>query len=235
MSVTGKDSAKAPAIVISHVNRIFPVAGGEFQALTDICAEIPAGVLTILKGRSGSGKTTLLNIVGALDTPTSGSVTIGGQDVCRLSDRARENLRRTKVGFVFQSVSLIPTMNAFQNVEFSLRLAGVKKGRQERVEECLRMVGLGNRMHHMPMEMSGGEQQRVAIARAIAHRPQIVLADEPTAELDSAMAAEVARLFQEMTRTEGVTIVMTTHDTGLMDAGDMVIELANGKQITEEL
>lgn len=235
MSITGKDSDKAPAIVISHVNRIFPVAGGEFQALTDICAEIPAGVLTILKGRSGSGKTTLLNIVGALDTPTSGSVTIGGQDVCRLSDRARENLRRTKVGFVFQSVSLIPTMNAFQNVEFSLRLAGVKKGRQERVEECLRMVGLGNRMHHMPMEMSGGEQQRVAIARAIAHRPQIVLADEPTAELDSAMAAEVARLFQEMTRTEGVTIVMTTHDTGLMDAGDMVIELANGKQITEEL
>lgn len=235
MSITGKDSDKAPAIVISHVNRIFPVAGGEFQALTDICAEIPAGVLTILKGRSGSGKTTLLNIVGALDMPTSGSVTIGGQDVCRLSDRARENLRRTKVGFVFQSVSLIPTMNAFQNVEFSLRLAGVKKGRQERVEECLRMVGLGNRMHHMPMEMSGGEQQRVAIARAIAHRPQIVLADEPTAELDSAMAAEVARLFQEMTRTEGVTIVMTTHDTGLMDAGDMVIELANGKQITEEL
>lgn len=234
MSITGKDSAKAPAIVISHVNRIFPVAGGEFQALTDICAEIPAGVLTILKGRSGSGKTTLLNIVGALDMPTSGSVTIGGQDVCRLSDRARENLRRTKVGFVFQSVSLIPTMNAFQNVEFSLRLAGVKKGRQERVEECLRMVGLGNRMHHMPMEMSGGEQQRVAIARAIAHRPQIVLADEPTAELDSAMAAEVARLFQEMTRTEGVTIVMTTHDTGLMDAGDMVIELANGKQITAE-
>lgn len=96
------------------------------------------------------------------------------------------------------------------------------------------MVGLGNRMHHMPMEMSGGEQQRVAIARAIAHRPQIVLADEPTAELDSAMAAEVARLFQEMTRTEGVTIVMTTHDTGLMDAGDMVIELANGKQIAAE-
>lgn len=191
-------------------------------------------MLTILKGRSGSGKTTLLNIVGALDVPTSGSVLIGGQDVCRLSERARENLRRTKVGFVFQSVSLIPTMDAFQNVEFSLRLAGVKKGRRERVEECLKMVGLGNRMHHMPAEMSGGEQQRVAIARAIAHRPQIILADEPTAELDSAMAAEVAHLFQEMTRREHVTIVMTTHDTGLMDAGDMVIELANGRQVTEK-
>lgn len=233
MGVEENGGGKA-AIVISHVNRVFPVAGGEFQALTDICAEVPGGVLTILKGRSGSGKTTLLNIVGALDTPTSGSVLIGGQDVCRLSERARENLRRTKVGFVFQSVSLIPTMDAFQNVEFSLRLAGVKKGRKERVEECLKMVGLGNRMRHMPAEMSGGEQQRVAIARAIAHRPQILLADEPTAELDSAMAAEVARLFQEMTRREGVTIVMTTHDTGLMDAGDMVIELENGRQITGE-
>jgi len=226
-----KEATREAAIVISHVNRVFPVAGGEFQALTDICAEVPAGVLTILKGRSGSGKTTLLNIVGALDVPTSGSVLIGGRDVCKLSERARENLRRTKVGFVFQSVSLIPTMDAFQNVEFSLRLAGVKKNRGQRVEECLKMVGLGNRMHHMPVEMSGGEQQRVAIARAIAHRPQIILADEPTAELDSAMAAEVARLFQEMTRREHVTIVMTTHDTGLMDAGDMVIELENGRQI----
>lgn len=229
-----KEESREAAIVISHVNRVFPVAGGEFQALTDICAEVPSGVLTISKGRSGSGKTTLLNIVGALDLPTSGSVLIGGRDVCRLSDRARENLRRTQVGFVFQSVSLIPTMNAFQNVEFSLRLAGVKKGRRERVEECLKMVGLGNRMQHMPAEMSGGEQQRVAIARAIAHRPRIILADEPTAELDSAMAAEVARLFQEMTRREHVTIVMTTHDTGLMDAGDMVIELENGRQVRAE-
>jgi len=232
LEVGKRAETQEAAIVISHVNRIFPVAGGEFQALADICAEIPAGVLTILKGRSGSGKTTLLNIVGALDVPTSGSVLIGGQDVCRLSERARENLRRTRVGFVFQSVSLIPTMDAFQNVEFSLRLAGVKKGRGERVEECLKMVGLGNRMHHMPAEMSGGEQQRVAIARAIAHRPRIILADEPTAELDSAMAAEVAHLFQEMTCREHVTIVMTTHDTGLMDAGDMVIELENGRQVT---
>ena len=147
------------AITIRHVSRVFPVTGGEFQALTDINAEIPAGVLAILKGRSGSGKTTLLNIVGALDTPTSGSVWIGGQDVCRLSERARENLRRKQVGFVFQAVSLIPTMNAFQNVEFSLRLAGVKKGRAQRVEECLKLVGLGNRMQHMPAEMSGGHCQ----------------------------------------------------------------------------
>lgn len=221
-------------IEISHVNRIFPTAGGDFQALKDINAGIPSGVLTILKGRSGSGKTTLLNIVGALDAPTSGTVTIGGRNIGKLSDKEREKLRRTDIGFVFQAVSLIPTMNAFQNVEFSMRMAGIKEGRQERVEQCLKMVGLGNRMHHMPSEMSGGEQQRVAIARAIAHRPSIILADEPTAELDSAMAAEVTKLFQEMTKKESVTIIMTTHDTGLMDAGDMVIELANGEQVVEK-
>ncbi len=221
-------------IEISHVNRIFPTAGGDFQALKDINAGIPSGVLTILKGRSGSGKTTLLNIVGALDAPTSGTVTIGGRDIGKLSDKEREKLRRTDIGFVFQAVSLIPTMNAFQNVEFSMRMAGIKEGRQERVEQCLKMVGLGNRMHHMPSEMSGGEQQRVAIARAIAHRPSIILADEPTAELDSAMAAEVTKLFQEMTKKESVTIIMPPHDTGLRDAGDMVIELANGEQVIEK-
>ena len=229
-----KEKVTENAIVISHVNKVFHVAGGEFQALKDINAQIPAGTLTILKGRSGSGKTTLLNMIGALDSPTSGSVYIDGKDICKLSDKEREKIRRTRVGFVFQSVSLIPTMNAFQNVEFSLRLAGVKEGSEKRVEECLKMVGLGKRMHHMPAEMSGGEQQRVAIARAFAHRPKILLADEPTAELDSAMAAEVTRLLQEMSQKEHVTIIMTTHDVGLMDAGSMVIELENGAQINNE-
>ncbi len=224
---------KENAIVISHVSRIFTAGTQELRALDNICAEIPEGSLTILKGRSGSGKTTLLNMIGALDMPTSGSVFLYGRDIGRLSEREREKIRRTQVGFVFQSVSLIPTMNAFQNVEFSLRLAGVKQGREKRVEECLRMVGLGNRMTHMPAEMSGGEQQRVAIARAFAHRPRILLADEPTAELDSAMAAEVTRLFQEMIRKENITIIMTTHDVGLMDAGSMVIELENGVQLHE--
>ena len=221
-------------ITISGVNRIFSSASGDFQALKDINAEIPGGVLTILKGRSGSGKTTLLNIIGALDTPTSGSVFIQGQNIGKMTEKQRENLRRVQIGFVFQSVSLIPSMNAFQNVEFSMRLAGINKGREERVRECLKMVGLGSRMNHMPAEMSGGEQQRVAIARAIAHRPSIILADEPTAELDSAMAAEVTQLFKEMTRKENVSIVMTTHDTGLMDAGDMIIELESGMQVHRE-
>ena len=221
-------------IEISGVNRIFPVPGGEFQALKDINAEIQRGTLTVLRGRFGFGKTTLMNIVGALDNPTSGYVCIEGRTLGSMSDRAKENLRRKEMGFVFQAVSLIPTMNAFQNVEFSMRLAGIKPGkeRDKRVEECLKLVGLGNRMHHMPAEMSGGEQQRVAIARAIAHHPKVIMADEPTAELDSAMAAQVTRLFKEMTRKEGITILMTTHDVGLMDAGDMIIELENGQRIS---
>lgn len=221
-------------IEVKNVNRIFPVAGGTFQALSDVTVSIKEGGLTVLRGRSGSGKTTLLNIIGALDKPSSGSVIIDGQSIEKLSEKEREILRRKHIGFVFQSVSLIPTMNAFQNVEFSMRLAGIKEGRKERAEECLRMVGLEKRMTHMPAEMSGGEQQRVAIARAIAHRPKILLADEPTAELDSAMAAEVAKLFRELTEKEKITVVMTTHDTEMMTAGDSIIELENGQLVTEK-
>ena len=224
---------KKYAIEVNHIDRIFPIPGGEFHALKDINAKVEAGTLTILKGRSGSGKTTLMNIIGALDNPTNGSVCLDGVELGKLSDKEKEKLRRKNLGFVFQAVSLIPTMNAFQNVEFSMRLAGIKAGkeRDRRVEECLNLVGLGKRMHHMPAEMSGGEQQRVAIARAIAHSPKLILADEPTAELDSAMAAQVTKLFQEMTRKENITILMTTHDVGLMDAGDMIIELENGQRI----
>ena len=228
-----QNSAKAGAsIEICHVGRRFPVAGGYFDALKDIHVTIPEGKFTILKGKSGSGKTTLLNLIGLLDVPTTGKIIMGGRDVGELREKERDEFRRTQMGFVFQAVSLIPSLNAFQNVEFSLRLAGIRTNRKERVEECLHMVGLGKRMRHMPAEMSGGEQQRVAIASAIAHSPRIILADEPTAELDSVMAAEVTRLLGELTKTEGVTIIMTTHDVGLMDAGDMTIELENGNQIS---
>lgn len=220
------------SIEICHVGRRFPVAGGYFDALKDIHVTIPEGKFTILKGKSGSGKTTLLNLIGLLDAPTTGNIIMGGRDVGELREKERDEFRRTQMGFVFQAVSLIPSLNAFQNVEFSLRLAGIRTNRKERVEECLNMVGLGKRMRHMPTEMSGGEQQRVAIASAIAHRPRIILADEPTAELDSVMAAQVTKLLGELTKKEGVTIIMTTHDIGLMDAGDMTIELEDGSQIS---
>ncbi len=221
-------------VEVIGVNRIFPVTGGEFQALKDINVKLPENKLTILRGKSGSGKTTLMNIIGGLDYPTSGKIIIDGRDITAMSDRKRENLRRKEFGFVFQAVSLIPTMNAYQNVEYAMRMAGIKGNYKSRVEECLKMVGLGSRMTHMPAEMSGGEQQRVAIARAIAHHPRILFADEPTAELDSGMAAEVTELFKRMTTEENVTIIMTTHDVGLMDAGDVIVELQNGEQVCQK-
>ncbi len=220
-------------IRIEDVSRIFPVPGGEFAALKKINATINKGSFTILKGRSGSGKTTLMNIVGGLDSPSEGKVFLEDCEISSLSEKERENLRRKDFGFVFQSVSLIPSLNAYQNVEFSLRLAGHKidASTGKRVRDCLKMVGLSNRMTHMPAELSGGEQQRVAIARAIAHKPRVILADEPTAELDSAMAASVTELFKTMAEKEGITVLMTTHDVGLMDAADSIIELENGERI----
>ncbi len=220
-------------IKIEDITRVFPVPGGEFTALKNINATINKGSFTILKGRSGSGKTTLMNIVGCLDYPTKGKIMIDDREVSNLSERERENLRRRDFGFVFQSVSLMPSLNAYQNVEFSLRLAGHKidANTQKRVKDCLKMVGLGNRMTHMGAELSGGEQQRVAIARAIAHKPRIIFADEPTAELDSAMAANVTQLFKTMAEKEGITVIMTTHDVGLMDAADSIIELESGERI----
>lgn len=213
-----------------NVTRRFPVVGEEdFVAVDKVSLDIPRGCLAILKGRSGSGKTTLMNMLGALDLPSDGEIFFCGEDITKWSEARRETLRREKIGFVFQSVSLIPMMTAYENVEFALRMAGVKENRGQRVEECLKMVGLGGRMHHMPQEMSGGEQQRVAIARAMAHRPGIIFADEPTAELDSATAVNVMSLFKEMVEKEKVTIVMTTHDTSLMGAGDVVYELEDGR------
>ena len=221
------DILKADQIV-----RKFPIAGEEdFIAVDHVSLSIPKGCLAILKGRSGSGKTTLLNILGALDRPDSGEVWFEDEEITKWTEGRREQLRREKIGYVFQSVSLIPMMTAYENVEFALRMAGVQEHRKERCEECLKLVGLGGRMHHMPQEMSGGEQQRVAIARAIAHKPGIIFADEPTAELDSVTAVSVMELFKKMVEKENVTILMTTHDTSLMGAGDLVFELEDGKRI----
>ena len=217
-------------ITTKGVKRGFPVAGGEiFWALKGLDMQIPKGKLTILKGRSGSGKTTLMNILSALDYPTEGEIIFQGKDIVKMSEKQRNHLRRTKIGFIFQSVALIPMMSAYENVEFSLRLAKYAGNRKERAEECLKMVGLGNRLHHLPQELSGGEQQRVAIARAIAHRPEILFADEPTAELDTNTGLQVLKIFRELCAAEGVTIVMTTHDTGLMELGDVTFQLEDGE------
>lgn len=212
------------------LDRYFPLADGtKLQVLKNISIDIPLNTLTILKGRSGSGKTTLLNLIGALDMPSSGKIIFEGNDIVKFSEAKREQLRRNKFGFIFQSVSLIPIMSVYENVEFSLRLSGYEENHRERVEQCLHMVGLQTRANHMPAELSGGEQQRVAIARAIAHKPDIIFADEPTAELDSQTSIHVMEIFKGLISREKVTIIMTTHDTGLMEAGDIIYTVEDGE------
>lgn len=214
------------------VSRAFPIQGEEdFYALKKVNVHIEKGKLTVLVGKSGSGKTTLMNILGALDPPTEGKVLFEGRDITQLPETERCRLRRKKVGYVFQSVALIPLMTALENVAFALRLAGEKRGPEDRALECLRLVGLEKRAGHLPQELSGGEQQRVAIARAMAHRPSILFADEPTAELDSGTALQVAHIFRDLTDKEGITVVMTTHDRELATIGDKIYALEDGEII----
>lgn len=222
-------------IVGENIKRAFPIAGKEdFYALKGMNITIPRGRLTILKGRSGSGKTTLMNIIGALDVATEGNVYFDGENLSTMKERDREKLRRYEMGYVFQSVGLIPIMSAYENVDFGLRLADYKENHDERIKQCLDMVGLGDRLLHVPQEMSGGEQQRVAIARAIAHRPKIIYADEPTGALDTLTGLSVMKVFKELVELEGITIVMTTHDPNLMEFGDVVYEIEDGEIIGRE-
>jgi putative ABC transport system ATP-binding protein len=218
------------SILAENVIRDFSVGREVVHALKDINLEIKPGKLTILRGRSGSGKTTLMNILGALDMPTKGKVVVGSEEITSLSEVARDELRRRKVGFVFQSVALISMMSAYENVEFGLRVAGFDpKVRKKRAEECLDLVGLFKRMDHRPGELSGGEQQRVAIARAISHKPDVVFADEPTAELDTHMGLQVVKIFKSLVEKEGLTVVMTTHDPSMMEIADHVFTLEDGE------
>lgn len=220
------------AIIAQNIKRYFKAGDGTtVHALDGVSMEIKKGTLAILKGRSGSGKTTLLNILSALDMPTDGSVQFLDKNLEQMTEKDREMLRRYEMGFVFQSIALIPTMTAYENVEFALRLAKndvINENTHDRVSELLERVGLSKRMDHMPDQLSGGEQQRVAIARAVVHRPKVVFADEPTGALDTAAGFEVMRLFRELIDDEGITIVMTTHDQNLMELGDEVFELSDG-------
>lgn len=217
------------ALHTEHIARSFKIPGrGDFYALKDINIDIPVGKLAILKGRSGSGKTTLLNILSTLDAPSGGEAWFGGERLSQLSEKQKENLRRQKMGFVFQSVALIPVMSAYENMEFALRLSGYDGDRDSRIRELMARVGLSKRMHHMANQLSGGEQQRVAIARAVGHHPSVIFADEPTGALDTEAGLAVVRLFKELVAEENTTVLMTTHDPNLMELGDIVYEIADG-------
>jgi putative ABC transport system ATP-binding protein len=222
-----------PIIVTENVNRVFNVGSTQVHALKNVSIEIMPQTITILKGRSGSGKTTMINLLGTLDYPTDGKILFAGKDITRMGEGERDKIRRTQMGFIFQSVALISLMSAYENVDFGLRMAGKKKGRGKRTEDCLTFVGLRNRMNHRPAELSGGEQQRVAIARAIAHSPRVIFADEPTAELDTHMSLKIMKLFRDMVNREGVTLVMTTHDPQMMDLADRVYTLEDGEVVSE--
>lgn len=216
-------------IETKDLHKSFPIGNKEtLEVLKGINLKVEKGKLTILKGRSGSGKTTLLNILSMLDDPTLGSVIIDGEDMASKSTPQKEKIRRYDMGFVFQSVALVPILSAYENVDFGMKLAEYKGDRDARIKEVLKIVGLGKRMSHMPAQMSGGEQQRVAIARAVAHSPKIIFADEPTGALDTDSGLAVMKLFKELIEKEGITIVMTTHDPNLMQLGDVVYEMEDG-------
>ena len=225
---------KKDIIITNGLYKRYHTRGISVTAVNNLSITIPPEQLTILRGRSGSGKTTLLNMLGALDFPDEGNILFDGSEITSLSSSKRDTLRRTKMGFVFQSIALMGDMTAYENVDFELRIAGIpSKERRERVMECLNRVGLAERSNHLPQELSGGEQQRVAIARAIAHRPLVVFADEPTAQLDTQMGLQIVRLFLELIEKEGITLIMTTHDPEMVAVAHKVYTLADGGIVKE--
>ncbi|WP_199619697.1 ABC transporter ATP-binding protein [Paenibacillus alkalitolerans] len=226
--------AEDTLLQVLDVRKSFSSGNRRIEVLKGIDLSIRSGMLTMLRGRSGSGKTTLLNLLGGLDKPSSGEVSFRGRPLHAWNDKQLTIVRRKEIGFIFQSFALLPLLTAWENVELSLRMAGVPRTEwKERTSRCLDLVGLTRRAHHRPFELSGGEQQRVAIAKAIAHRPLLLLADEPTAELDSVMAARIVAVFRDIIESERIAICMTTHDSTLWEAADVVYRMADGR-ITEE-
>jgi ABC-type lipoprotein export system ATPase subunit len=224
-----RQDVEAPIVRVDEVTRLYRVGRSEVPALRGVTLEVPSGVLAVLKGRSGSGKTTLLNLIGGLDSPTSGDVYVYGQSLSRLSGRRLTKLRRHRIGFVFQSFALVPTFSALENVELMLRIAGVWWGRRSRAISSLELVGLGSWADHRPWELSGGQQQRVAIARALVTRPSLILADEPTGELDSATGRQIMTLLRYIVDQQGITILTATHDPVIEEYAHVIYELEDGQ------
>ncbi len=223
------------AIVTEDLWRVYKIGNNiEVPALRGLTLQIEAGRFVALKGRSGSGKTTLLNCLSGLDRPTAGVATVLGQDLASLNDRQLTQWRREQLGFIFQSFGLLPTLSAYENVELMLRIKGAgARERHERSLYCLELVGLRKWMDHRPYELSGGQQQRVAIARALANEPLLVLADEPTGELDSETAREILGLFQRIVYEEKITMLMASHDPLVDDYVDTILQLKDGQLANE--
>ena len=226
----------APTMVVADgLARDYPSGDEVIHALRGVELRVQRGELIAIRGRSGSGKTTLLNLIGGLDRPTSGRVVVDGEEVSAMSESALVTFRRSTVAFIFQAFGLLPILSAAENVEVPLRLVRAEpRARDARVAELLELVGLTERSGHRPHELSGGEQQRVAIARALANRPKLLLADEPTGQLDSHTGHAIMGLLRTVVRTEGVTAIVATHDPALLDLADRVLEIHDG-MLAEEL
>ncbi|MGX1674437.1 ABC transporter ATP-binding protein [Streptomyces sp. NPDC055400] len=231
-AVLDQDGA-GPMVVIEDLHRSYGTGAAAVHALRGVSFEVPRGELVALKGRSGSGKTTLLNLVGGLDEPDAGRITVDGRDLSGLGENGLLELRRDRIGFIFQSFGLIPILSAAENVGVPMRLRKADpREREERVELLLALVGLADHAKQRPGELSGGQQQRVAIARALANRPALLIADEPTGQLDAETGLAVMELLRAVVRSEHVTALVATHDAALLDLADRVLELRDG-EITE--
>lgn len=214
---------------LEDVTRDFQKQTETVRAVRGVSLAIERGTFNILCGRSGSGKTTLLNMIAAIDLPTSGKIFFEDREITALQSAARDEIRRQKIGIIFQNTALIAQMTALENVEFALSVAGIKPGkRRTQASDWLEQMGIKERKNHMPAEMSGGEQARVAIGRALAHEPALLLADEPTSELDTKTSFRVIDMFRDLVDNNGLTIVMTTHDVNIMDAADHIFTMEDG-------
>ncbi len=217
-------------LVAEGLTRDYPSGDAVVHALRGVDLRVERRQLVAVRGRSGSGKTTLLNLLGGLDRPTSGRVVVDGREVSAMTEAQLVEFRRRDVAFIFQAFGLLPILSAAENVEIPLRLLRTEpRDRDQRVVELLEIVGLGARARHRPHELSGGEQQRVAIARALANRPRLLIADEPTGQLDSTTGHAIMALLRSVVRTEGVTAVVATHDPALLDLADVVMEMRDGR------
>lgn len=219
-----------------NIKKVFNVGEVTFNALNGIDIDVETGEFLALAGPSGSGKTTLLNLLGCLDEPTEGEIFLADQSVTKLSSNQLADIRKSKLGFVFQSYNLMPVLTAFENVEYPLILNGIRPAeRKKLVRQALIDVGLESKMGNFPNQLSGGQQQRVSIARALVNRPMLVLADEPTANLDSKNGEEIVSLMQKLNKEKGITFIFSTHDQRIMNHASRLIRLQDGEVIHSEL
>ncbi len=227
------ENGRKPVITIQDLTKVYTMGEHEVRALNGVTVSIYEGEFLSIMGPSGSGKSTMMNMLGALDKPTSGTYLLDGTDVSNLSEDALADVRNRKIGFVFQSFNLLPRTPALQQVELPLIYAGGRQ-RNQMAKAALEMVGLGDRLDHKPSELSGGQQQRVAIARALVNEPAIILADEPTGNLDSQSGIEVMQIFQQLNQERGITVVFVTHDPWIARHTGRVVTLADGKIVRDE-